>query len=267
MVHDALDVLEHAKATPAAHRRLRQMRSDCLGGCLKSAQQLLKAHALFVEMADDDGDNDARLPAASLCASLVEGLAMRGHAALAEKVLAAMADDEMALSAKLCCQVLMALLRAGLASKAFGVFERHLERAGGAESLVPSLRAPDGYNVEHALALLTKALSKQVDGAGSEVVVQLRTGRSIPQAAGWREPSSAARGPLYLWPCSLHHTRVSPAALLTLLSPPRSTAAARTASTRRRRAPASPRTTAASASPRSRSRASSRCFYPSLDTR
>jgi len=45
MVHDALDVLEHAKATPAAHRRLRQMRSDCLASCLKSAQQLLKAHA------------------------------------------------------------------------------------------------------------------------------------------------------------------------------------------------------------------------------
>ena len=122
-VHDALDVLEHAKATPAAHRRLRQMRSDCLGGCLKSAQQLLKAHALFVEMTDDDGDNEGRLPAASLCSSLVESLAMRGHAALAEKVLATMADDEMALTAKLCCQVVMALLRAGLASKAFGVFE------------------------------------------------------------------------------------------------------------------------------------------------
>ena len=64
----------------------------------------------------------------------------------------------MRLTSRLCCLVMLALLRAGKLLVAYEVFERFLEPAGrgGADAEVASLRT-EGYNVEHPLALLCKA--------------------------------------------------------------------------------------------------------------
>ena len=106
---------------------------------------------------------DGALPAAAALGSLLEVLCGRGYGALAVDVLHAMADAAMPLSSRLCCLVMLALLRGGKLLAAYEVFARFLEPAGGADAEVASLRT-EGYNVEHPLALLCKAGAKQCRG-------------------------------------------------------------------------------------------------------
>jgi len=110
MLQDALDVYTHARATQssaAAFSKLKRMRTALIAGCVK-AQQLLKAHELF-----DEARQDGALPAAAALGSLLEVLCGRGYGLQALDVLRAMAEAAMPLSSRLCCLVMLALLRGG----------------------------------------------------------------------------------------------------------------------------------------------------------
>ena len=110
MLQDALDVYTHARATQssaAAFSKLKRMRTALIAGCVK-AQQLLKAHELF-----DEARQDGALPAAAALGSLLEVLCGRGYGPQALDVLRAMAEAAMPLTSRLCCLVMLALLRGG----------------------------------------------------------------------------------------------------------------------------------------------------------
>ena len=104
---------------------------------------------------DQLSGEDEGPPRASQCNTLLEMCCARGMGVQARKVLRVMADAPMAVTAKQCCQTILALVRCGQPRGAFGVFERHLETAKGAEGCVGSLHDAE-WNVEHTLALLTK---------------------------------------------------------------------------------------------------------------
>ena len=136
---------------------IRRMMSDVLSSSVRQGQ-LDRATALFHALVANGGP-----PTASSGAGLIDTLCARGLATDALGVLNGMADATQPLTPKMVSQVTVALTRAGLASRAFHVFEAHLEDAGGPEASLASLTA-DGWNVEHGLALLTKALAKQMKG-------------------------------------------------------------------------------------------------------
>ena len=138
---------------------LRRMRSDLLSMCVRH-NQLQRACVLFHALVASGGP-----PHPASGASLLDSLCARGMATDAERVLSAMSNANQPLTVKLGCQVVTALTRAGVPMRAFAVFEQHLEPAGGAEATIASsLGACTDWNVEHALALLTKALSKAMRG-------------------------------------------------------------------------------------------------------
>ena len=138
---------------------LRRMRSDLLSMCVRH-NQLQRACVLFHALVPRE---EPPHPASG--ASLLDSLCARGMATDAERVLSAMSNANQPLTVKLGCQVVTALTRAGVPMRAFAVFEQHLEPAGGAEATIASsLGACTDWNVEHALALLTKALSKAMRG-------------------------------------------------------------------------------------------------------
>ena len=104
---------------------------------------------------DQLSGEDEGPPRASQCNTLLEMCCARGMGVQARKVLRVMADAPMAVTAKQCCQTILALVRCGQPRGAFGVFETHLETAKGAEGGVGSLHDAE-WNGEHTLALLTK---------------------------------------------------------------------------------------------------------------
>ena len=116
------------------------------------------SQSLFDEMV-----KGGMLPTAQQCAALIESYAARGMGAQARAVLGFIEENGLTLTVKLCCQTIAALLRSARSRAAFEIFEAHLENAGGATSTVGALRTSE-WNTEHTLAILTKALAKQMDG-------------------------------------------------------------------------------------------------------
>ena len=108
-----------------------------------------------LQLFDQLSGEDEGPPRASQCNTLLEMCCARGMGVQARKVLRVMADAPMAISAKQCCQTILALVRCGQPRGGFDVFETHLETAKGAEGGVGSLHDAE-WNVEHTLALLTK---------------------------------------------------------------------------------------------------------------
>eukprot|EP00965_Chrysotila_dentata_P248155 6208185-Pleurochrysis_carterae.AAC.4 len=118
---------------------------------------LAQARRLFCELVAEE----EFLPPPAQCTALVERCCVAGMGTDAYETLLVMAEAQMHISARLCCQTIAALVRALMPTKAFELFSKHLEHAGTADSTVGSLAASE-WNVEHTLAMLTRALSKRL---------------------------------------------------------------------------------------------------------
>ena len=127
-------------------------------GVHQARAALSRAIALFHSLVATGGP-----PNPTSGASLLDSLCARGQANDALTVLNGMHDAGQSLTTKLVCQVVTALTRARLEQRAFHVFEKFMENAGSADAFLQSLHSPE-WNVEHGLALLTKALSKAMKG-------------------------------------------------------------------------------------------------------
>ena len=149
------------------------MSGDTLGACIRLGHAQ-RAQRLFEQMVADGAT-----PNGPQCALLVEQFATRGMGTEARAVLGAMEEAGHAMSVKQGCQTVTSLIRSSKVKLAFEVFEEYLEGAGGPTACIPSLREPD-WNTEHHLAMLTKALSKQLYGKRAHRVY------SVAGAAGLR---------------------------------------------------------------------------------
>ena len=161
------------------------MRSELLTACVKH-RNVSGAYALFLE-----GVEDGEPPPEAQCAALIEQLCTRGMGANCRTALAAMADHGYKLTVRLCTMTVGALLRSGQPMRGFEVFAETMERAGSAAdgAAVGSLAASDA-NVEHTLALLSKALAKKMHGGRAHRVYACALSAGVVTNVGsWALPA------------------------------------------------------------------------------
>ena len=152
-----------ADLSPAeVEKTYRRIASDLMRS-YTSQLQLPQAFRLFQELNASETS-----PSLSLLSPLLEKMCARAMGPQAQELLTAIAEHEQPLSVKQVGEVMVALLRASRPLAAYDVFEKYLEKAGGPGSLVPTLRLLDkSFNLEHALALLTKVSYSLFHARGS----------------------------------------------------------------------------------------------------